>query len=480
MMKLRLIGWVLGTVAVAAAVAYGIHQWQKSRPTKSNLGKVAQAIWTESVRSPYGRMSGTPRNDVCLRMPQDIPPDSQSMSSKAMAWYMDYLDKSDGSLERKKHLDRLDALVAAGLLLRQSVMVDSSSGPQGAHRYYLSDAGWVSASSASRMNTCFDFAHTSYLDTTHIDRVTSLDPRAPDDEVYRVTARIGVASVADLQPWAQDPKLMALFPEIQKALDGKDHLVFVSRTDGEWVDYNDVIRSRRHPEQTAQQVAQVASQAEIDAALELMRKHPAPSREELIGLVLKHFGQVDSCLPLPGSSEFPVDQVMTSTPTIPYWVAISNNIDRKSYDLIGKRTQPYVTTLVNLGVMIKVPDGAPGTYLGTDFYELAPAFVESLYKRRGCLLLGPAHVEVVDLRTIEQTFRGIPRTSFVYKLRVTYPDHPKWANDPFLLSQWSELRGMVDRGKACEGTFEFDRERRTTAGGMGTCWLAFDSVTEVP
>lgn len=485
MTKPPLIGGILGAVAVAGAVAYGVHHWQVSRPSKVNLEKVARSIWAHSSRSDGGRIFVSPRGVVCLPLPQDTPPDSNSKARWGMSWHMDFLDQAAASPARQKHLARLDALVSADLLLRKSVSVATPSGPQVTHRYVLSDAGWAAMPyDLQREGACFVFARTQYLRTTEIEEVESRDPQAQESKVFRVTARVGVASAAELQPWTRDPKMMSLFPEIQQALDGRDFVVQVSRNQGEWVNHNEILEAKRHPERAAY-MAQLPTQAEIDQAFEAMRKLPAPTREELIALLQKQHGhgRTDDglgCVPLPGSEKLPVDQKMDSTPSIPYRVAISNNIDRKPYDLVSKRTQPYLNRLEQLGVLVKVPDGAPGTYLATDFYELAPTYVESLYRPFGdCLAVGPPLVEMVDLQVFEEDALGRPGTSFQYKLRLTYPDHPEWMNDPVLFSQWSELRGLLERGMACDGRFDFDREKREMGSGVGTCWPAFDSVTEV-
>ncbi len=299
-----------------------------------------------------------------------------------------------------------------------------------------------------------------------------------------MTARVGVASPADLVPWARDPKMASLFPEIQRTLDGSDYVAVVSRHQGEWVNHNEFLVARSNPERAAY-IAQMPTKEELDKAFVAMSKLAAPTREELTALLQdKHgHGKADdwpnTCVPLPGSEKLPVDQKMKRSADTPYRVAISNNIDRKPYDLVSKRTQPYLNRLEQLGVLVKVPDGAPGTYLATDFYDLAPAYVSSLHKRFGdCLVLGSPKVELVDLQIFEEDALGRPETSFQYKLRITYPNHPKWMSDLVLLSQWSELRGLVERGMACSGKFGFDREKRESFGGAGSCWPAFDSVTE--
>jgi len=49
---------------------------------------------------------------------------------------------------------------------------------------------------------------------------------------------------------------------------------------------------------------------------------------------------------------------------------------------------------------------------------------------------------------------------------------------PKLVDAWRELRDSLDRGRACEGEFEFNRTTRQPQSGSGSCWWAFDSATE--
>lgn len=486
MIKAPLIGGILEAVAFAGAVALGIHHWQASLPSTKNLDSVARGIWSQTSRSSGGGMFVAARSDVCLALPQDTPPDAKSQARRDMSWHMDFKDQAGASVERLKHLARLDALASAGLLFKDSVTKVTPSGMQVFHRYSLTDAGWSAASFATQSGgTCFVYARTQYLGTTSVEEVVNRDPQAQDVKVYKVTSRVGVASPAELFPWAHDPNVASLFPEIQRTLDGSDFVAVVSRSQGEWVDHSEVLAARSNPNRAAL-MAQMPTKEEIDKAFVAMHKFPAPTREELTALLQEQHGHgktddwPSTCVPLPGSEKLPVDQKMKRSADMPYRVAISNNIDRKPYDLVSKRTQPYLNRLEQLGVLVKVPDGAPGTYLATDFYDLAPAYVSSLHKRFGdCLVLGPPKVELVDLQVFEENAQGMAETSFQYKVRISYPDHPKWMNDPVLLSQWSELRGLVERGMACSGKFAFDREKRERFGGAGSCWPAFDSVTEV-
>jgi hypothetical protein len=486
MSKPQWIGGILGSFAFAGAVAYGIHYWQSSRPTKANLEEVARSIWTQASRTDGSYSFVAPRDEACLQLPRDTAPESSSKTRRDMSWHMDFLDQAAATPAREKHLAKLNALVSADLLTRQPITLTTPSGPQAAHRYRLSNAGWAATSYASqRAGACFVYARTRYLGTTGIEPLNTPNPQLQQDKVYKVTSRVGVASVAELQPWARDPQLMGLFPEIQQTLDGRDHVVLISRSQNKWVNHLDLLEARRYPERAARKLPSPTKE-QIDDALEAMRKLPAPTPEELIGQLKQKHGHgkpgawPGGCVPLPGSEKLPVDQKWRGTAAMLYRVAISNNIDRKPHDLVSKRTQPYLNRLEQLGVLVKVPDGAPGTYLATDFYELAPPYLDSLHRQHGdCLVLGAPQVEVVDLQIFEEDAWGMPDTAFQYKLRLTYPEHPRWMDDPVMLSQWTELKGLVERGTACNGKFKFDRQTREAVAGSGSCWPAFESVTDV-
>ena len=95
-----------------------------------------------------------------------------------------------------------------------------------------------------------------------------------------------------------------------------------------------------------------------------------------------------------------------------------------------------------------------------------------------CFPLGKSTVEFVDVQIAENDENGFPNSSFRYKLKVMYKEPPAWMNDPVLKDTWTDLRGVIENGRACDGQFGFDRKTRKMHSGAGSCWWAFDSYYE--
>ncbi len=68
---------------------------------------------------------------------------------------------------------------------------------------------------------------------------------------------------------------------------------------------------------------------------------------------------------------------------------------------------------------------------------------------------------------------------YKYMYIMTFPKPPKWAKDRVLQAWWSDLKGALEYGLACDGTFEIDlTKKRKLGAGAGSCWWAYDSVAE--
>lgn len=487
MKKIGLIGGILGAFALVGGSAYGLQYWKDARPTKENFEKASRKIWNANSGRDGGRIFTSPRSDLCINLPLDMPPDAKSKSRQEMTWHIDYFEEAPPSPVRDKQLAKLNALTKAKLLSKSAEIVATPTGPRAASRYVLSDIGWATTSyDYLSTGTCFVYAHSKYLGVSSFEVLDVPAANAQGELIYKVHSKVGVSSAADLLPWAQDPEVISLFPQIQETVTGREYITLLSRSNGEWVNYDDIYKERANPERQKLMVP-LPPRKQIDREFAEMRKLPAPTRNELVSILQKSHGHgkvgvwPGTCVALPGSEKLPVDQSLSGAPSTPYRVALSNNKERTPYDLVTGKTLPYVKLLEQLGVLVKVPNGTPGTYLDSDFYDIAPKYADQLdSQQKNCLALGAPVVEVLDLQVYDANAQGMPETSFQYKIKLNYPNHPKWMDDPLLLAQWTELKGSVERGMVCIGSSGFDRKTRETLGGTGTCWLAFDTITNRP
>ncbi len=492
-----LLVFAAGTMVAVLGAVFGPGAWagwKASRPSQESFDKLARSVWDKQARPAGSRYERNSLTHPCLSVPLYPEPDARSRATEPMAWHLDFVTDALPSPQRQAQRNQIDALVDAGLMEESFEVGEVKGSVVPVKRFRLSEKGWL-ASGYGRAS-CFEFGVVRYLG------VTGFSPRVVNTEAglefYEIHARYGIAAAQDLAPWAANPGLQEQFPEVRKALEGQEFVILAVRGGGGWVDYQSMMQKAMRAksgvggtdEDEATRAISDETRAEI-RALEALAP-PAPEEIKAHLLEMNEAGNPNplpsSCLYLPGGySTVPVDVEMGQRNPPRYKVAIVKNKVRPTWDPVAKRTMPYLDRLEALGVLTKTagsipdPKGEPqgAVQQEAEIYELAPRFTTGGAERSpACLSLGMPTVQFVEIRILDRTVEGYPFSSFRYKLRIRYQDPPVWMKDPALTKNWSELRGVVENGKACSGEFSFDRRTRKASGGAGGCWWAFDSYIE--
>jgi hypothetical protein len=488
---------LIGGVALVAAAGagYGVYQWQAARPSEGNFDKAMRALFAKGPADRLGRSTGNVVREACVTIPMHPAPDARSKSSRPLAWHMDFLVDAPASPARAQQLRQLDALAKAGLLVKEAAAIESNGEIKAVNRYSLTETGWA-VSGSERGASCLVYGTPQYLG------ITRFAPKAVSTEagleVYEVHAKAGFRSVSELQPWAQDPEVMAAFPDIREYVDGKDLAVLMVRGGGNWVDYQSLLRTMRPGRADTAQLSEPEREAmarmekEREKIIAAARELASPTVDEIKALLSARYGPgadrtwPAACLELPGNEKLPVDKSLSTYQPAHYAVAIFQNKERKSYDRVAGKTLPYLEMLERLGVVSKreelnVPGERrdKGAVFYAHVYELAPAYASHLDPEQAdCFPLGEPTVEFVDVSVAEPDLSWSVNPRVSYKLRIRYPEPPTWMRDPALQAGWDELRHALERGRACDGRFEFDKAKRELMAGGGSCWWAFDSYYE--
>jgi TPR repeat protein len=458
------------------------------------LNQAARAIWEQrDGRREYTGVNREPASRLCVRMPSAPAPDARSQARNPMAWHIDFLTGGAPNEKRDQALRQLNALAQAGLLKKQDATLTVNGESKSAARYRLSEQGWAASGGDSNALPCFLYGTARYLG------MSRFAPRAAGGmgqgdaplQLMEVHAKVGLGSAADLAPWAREPAFQAEFPEIRKNLDGQDVALLLARRGNDLVDYFEAASRQKNPGQVDQSdPALLSIRAEMRRAQNGAGDLPPPTVDEIKKLLDARHGagmrdpSPANCLYLPGgSSPLPVDKRLNqSSQYRPYSVAIFLNKERGSHDRVTQKTVPYLNTLHQLGILSKRTEaGVPGEnrdaarVFDADIYELAPAYVTLIHPRYECFALGAPALEFVDVQIFEKGDFSSADPVFTYKFKVLYQNPPAWMNNPALKNGWSDLKGALDHGKACDGRFHFDNKKREFHSGMGSCWWAFDS-----
>jgi hypothetical protein len=480
---------LLGGAAIGSGV-YGYRLWEQTRPTEKNFDAVMRQQWDKQFAAiPGYRSAGAVRPKLCVTLPSYPEADSRSKSHGAMAWHMDFYRDTPANAQRNKQLEKFDALAKAGFLERTEEVLQVNAESRPVNRYRLTDKGWAATGDGSR-GDCFIYGETQYLG------IKSFEAKVADStsglDMYLVKAKTGVLGANELAPWARDPAVQAAFPEIGKALEGQDFSAMLVRGRGKWVDYQSLMREqalRSNPELAPLPPAELS--AEAKKVRDELNALAPPTIDEVKALLRKSHGDGDpdawpnGCLYLPGAGKLRVDKDLSRGSGGAYAIAIYTSKPRTPYDQVAQRTIPYIDKLEQLGVLVKHSQSVQGegkdasVLFEASIYELMPALQPfASQKNPGCLSMGVATVDFVDVQILNKSSDDFPETSVNYKLRISYTTPPAWTKEPLLLAGWSDMRGAVQRGRACNGKFGFDRKNRTLSGGSGSCWWAYENIED--
>ncbi|RZU38690.1 hypothetical protein EV700_2625 [Fluviicoccus keumensis] len=490
---------VLGLGLTLTAGVYAYNHWQENQPTAANFDPVVRALWEQHSGGEQGKR-------LCLSLPSYPAPDVGTKTREPLAWSMDFYTDAPESAPRQEQLRKLDALSQAGLLEKLTLTLNGRP----AIRYRLSESGWLK-SGPNRNASCFEYGQPHYLG---IDQITPHPPGSQAGQsqpFYEVTARIGLDATSAESAWVRNPALLAAFPEIEKNSAGQMFKVQLVRQNKSWVECRHLVRdgqgpcgraptvySRDYKDAYVDATQKDGGRAEYEAMLsrlaalrirkmEALKAFAPPTVDEIRRLLAEMHGHgkagqwPGTCLALPGRGNLPVDKSLFEGESDHYAVAIFPSKGRSGWDPVARKTIPYLELLERLGVMqrragqdIQLEDGRRQK---ADIFELTAGYATAVDpKRPDCLPLGVASVDIVDAQLINDDPYDTEGDAFRYKLRIKYANPPEWAKNKDLLGQWDELRGALERGRACQGEFHFDRKTRHTFGGGGSCWWAFDSL----
>jgi TPR repeat protein len=449
--------------------------------------KAARAIWEQRNPSRADSSSSDSGSRLCVLVPFFPEPDARSKAYLPMAWHLDFRADGAPNPQREQALRQLNALARAGLLKKQDAALDIKGQTKPVTRYSLSRQGWAASGNQARSALCLTYGTARFLGVTRFEPRTIRTKDQAALQVIVVQAKVGPGSEADLAPWARDRELQAEFPDIGKSLDGKDFVVFLARRGEDLIDYLQAEKSRRHPQYVDQNdPALVAIRADMQRAEDGGDSFPPPTVDEIKQLLAARHGAGKNnplhsdCLYLPGNSRLPVDKMLNQSGRYrPYAVAIFRNKMRAADDPVLKKTVPYLDLLERIGILRRRTEtgvagerGDAGGVFDADIYELAPDYVTLIDPQNTvppCFPLGPPTVEFVDVQIFGNSYSSTSDVIFTYKLMMLFKNPPAWMTDRSLQNEWSELKGALENGRACDGRFYFNRRKREHHSGIGSC-----------
>jgi hypothetical protein len=436
--------------ALVLAAACGVGE--PTLPDREEVLAQAQRAWDANHAALVASDRG---DDACLRLP--ILPDMRKRP-RPMAWQVEISldDAASPSLAARSR--QMDALADAGLLVR-TPGEDADGKP--VTRYESTEAGWLATQ--PRDPYCFNVGERSFAG---IDGFRS-GMRMKNRLIIVVQAREGL-DASTLAPWARRPALAAAFPELAQWLAGATPREMLLQREGSgWFEPGP--RGRIEPSAWLDRLGPEASlptAAQADAAVLAFMTPPDDGHR---------------CAPMLGQEHLPVDRDFHSDEPARYASAVFIERPATGYDGAVVRTLPFAAQLVSLGVLRREVRDAPrgsrasdGT-APADVFTLTPVFAERA-TNGPCFSTGPRRVRLLETRTARRSHDGAAMIRF--RARLEYPDAPEWMRAPALLAGWPDLRGMIERGEACDGEFEYDADRPDHHPGGASCWPAYDSVLD--
>ncbi len=429
-------------------------------PANAEVEYALKVLWETVIAKPAqsGSRSGFDDrpNLQCVSLPRRPARARESKEELPFLWFIELPATGVVDDKERQFRQQADALVSAGLMERRIVRDTSTGVLTESVRYVLTDAGWA-VSTTHRRPFCLAYGAPAFRGLSTFRRI-STDPKSKQEQ-YAVTGKTGFAGSGALEPWARSLTVLSAFPEIQAQLDGKEFQTTLVRT---------------APKQWTVHGVRPSSIAERPAGGSL------PPENEIKALIRRRHGDGPDipwtsgniCLP---SSEDVDESVRTSDRH--YAVAIIDGKARKPNDRVAKAL-PQLENLVAAGVLTKnvrtgIQSGAKSSRSDASghIYELAPQYRSAVLKdRNNCFHLGKADVKFVAFRQ-DPDARGQPHVK--YRIRLRYPEPPKWMTNPRVLEHWTELRNLLTHGEACDGNFNYSTDDQDLRGGAGSCWSAF-------
>jgi hypothetical protein len=406
----------------------------------------------------------------------------QQRSDRAFKWTIDVPTPTDGdiSASRIPDVEKLDALVAVGLLSKEKVPIKLDPQPQFIDRYRLTEKGWAESVGRYTGKTCFFLGRAKHLSVISVSEIEVPIGRGEKESAYRVTVKVGFPRDYKLPDWANNSGVRRVFPLIDKLIAGYEREILMKKYSGQWREYL-----------SPSQLARMNKSRRGRSNNYFSKNEPITKRETMLEAfaIQEHDNTYWSCISLPGDSSNGVRVDKRLGSGINYAVVIYNNKERAKWDDIETVTKPYLERLVSAGLLtsneqtgIEGERKDAGMLFNGTIYRLAPEYKHIVDQKRGCIFMGKGKVKIIALEILAINTRDNPfeRESFRYKYIMTYPNPPEWAKDKVLQAWWSDLAGALKYGLACEGQFVIDLTARRKRGtGGGSCWWAYDSVGEL-
>jgi len=417
----------------------------------------------------------------CLRISHSLHKGKPAKSKNSFKWVIDIPveDKVPNRLISK--VKELDALVSAGLLSKKTVELEGGAGSKNHNRYRLTVKGWE-AQSGRKNKACFYLGRAKHLAINKVEEIEVPIGKGEKEAVYKVTALVGFEGSSVLPEWANHPDVRESFPVIDKLVSGYERSILMENKNGIWLEYLSPSTLKRMKKSGRGRSENYFSENKAKTDRDVLLQEFTFD---------DHINKYWSCISLPGQSSngIRVDKNLSSYKTRDYKVAIFDNKERSKWDNIEAETKPYLERLVNSGLLTSYPadeiEGDKkdrGNFFSGKIYQLSQDYQHIIDKERGCIFMGKGEVNVVQLDILASNTWDVPhgRESVRYKYIMKFPNPPEWAKDKVLQAWWSDLKGALQYGLACDGKFEIDLTReRKLGGGSGSCWWAYNSVSEL-
>ncbi|EGT3625638.1 hypothetical protein FAP94_04450 [Morganella morganii] len=443
---------------------------------------IIEAIQRDEYLAPHYTYESSIANFVnekqCIKINHSLHQGKRQRSDNAFKWVIDVPLSEEFMSKHKEDIAKLDALVSVKLLEKEIISTENELDIKSFNRYRLTVKGWA-ASSGRKRNSCFYLGRAKHLSIIDVKEIEIPISREKKETAYQVLVEVGFPKNYKLPDWAMSSEVRTVFPLIDKLVNGYERKVLMDNDGGQWREFL-----------SSQQISRMEKSGRGRSERYFTKHGPETKLETMLDAFEfdEHVNRTWSCISLPGESSNGVRVDKKLGDGSKYGVVIYDSKERSEWDDIEKVTKPHLEKLVGAGVLTsnKVSNiegerqDAGKTFSGT-VYKLSSEYQHIIDPKRKCIFLGSGKVNVVDIEILAGNSKdNSGKESIKYKYIMTYPDPPEWAKDKVLQAWWSDLKGALKYGFACEGEFEIDlTKERKMGSGAGSCWWAYDSVAEL-
>lgn len=441
----------------------------------------------ENLRPHYtyeSQIANTVRKTQCLRVPHGAHKGIRNSKLRPFKWVIDIPREGGNNPRDLEKIVKLNALVEVNLLSKEAIIAPIQGVDTAVNRYRLTHKGWAASTGKKNSGACFDLGKVQYLSVTSVEnkeiRVSSSEKVTVDVAIVIV----GFAPDHAIPEWASHPAIRKAFPIVTKLVEGEKKTLYMNQVNGQWREYlppRSIKRMQKSGRGRSSTYVEPATSL-ADRKIFVDALHGPVYKERLSG----NWGCIE--LPSnPSSKTGRVDNDLTNDNSRKYQVAIYDNQNRGAWDTAETITRPLLKRLESAGLLTSSYDASiPGRSNGKNvhnsgiIFALSPNYLHIIDKKRGCISLGSAEIEIIDIKVVDGGDNGTwaRPDSARYKFIAKYPDPPAWAKDPVLQVWWPDLKNALKHGRACEGNIAVDLndKRGFREGPISSCWWAFNSV----